>query len=137
MRAGRLNVLDWLIVAAATHATIAIAALLGADRRAMSIVLAALALAMVGVLFMLWRRAHERAELRYLVEALALLLAVGGCLGVVSDPAPNWPYLLALTTGVVVTAAWRSSSLRRSGCCLLVSFSRSTTMRCSMRSSTR
>ncbi|HEY7850170.1 MAG TPA: hypothetical protein VIC27_08905, partial [Ktedonobacterales bacterium] len=102
-RAGRLNVLDWLIVAAATHATIAIAALLGADRRAMSIVLAALALAMVGILFILWRRAHERAELRYLVEALALLLAVGGCLGVVSDPAPNWPYLLALTTGVAVT----------------------------------
>ena len=90
-RAGRLNVLDWLIVAAATHATIAIAALLGADRRAMSMVLAALALAMVGILFMLWRRAHERAELRYLVEALALLLAVGGCLGVVSDPRPTGP----------------------------------------------
>ena len=39
----------------------------------MSIVLAVLALAMVGVLFMLWRRAHQRAELRYLVEATRTL----------------------------------------------------------------
>ncbi len=103
-RAGRLNVTDWLVVVAATHATIALAAWLGADRRAMSLVLAALALAEVAVLFVLWRRARARTELRYLTEALALLLAVGGCLGVISDPAPNWPYLLALTAGVVVTA---------------------------------
>ena len=103
-RAGRLNVTDWLIVVAATHAAIAVAAWLGADRRAMSLVLAALALAEVAVLFVLWRRARERTELRYLTEALALLLAIGGALGVISDPAPNWPYLLALTAGVVVTA---------------------------------
>jgi hypothetical protein len=103
-RTGRLNVTDWLIVAAATQATIAVPAWLGADRRAMSIVLAALALAEVAALFILWRRARERAELRYLVEALALLVAIGGCLGVLGDPAPNWPYLLALTTGVAVTA---------------------------------
>lgn len=103
-RAGRLNVTDWLIVVAATHAAIAVAAWLGADRRAMSLVLAALALAEVAVLFVLWRRARERTELRYLMEALALLLAIGGALGVISDPAPNWPYLLALTAGVVVTA---------------------------------
>lgn len=103
-RAGRLNVTDWLFVAAATQAAIAVAAWLGADRRAMSIVLAVLALAEVAALFILWRRARERAELRYLVEALALLVAIGGCLGVVGDPAPNWPYLLALTTGVAVTA---------------------------------
>src|SRR5690348_11968761 len=103
-RAGRLNVTDWLIVVAGTHAAIALAAWLGADRRAMSLVLAALALAEVAVLFVLWRRARERTELRYLTEALALLLAIGGALGVISDPAPNWPYLLALTAGVVVTA---------------------------------
>lgn len=103
IRAGRLNVADWLIVAAATQAAIALAAWAGADRRAMSIVLSALALAEVAMLFMLWRRARERAELRYLIEALALTLAVGGCLSVVSDPAPNWPYLLALTTGFAVT----------------------------------
>jgi hypothetical protein len=103
-RAGWLNVTDWLVVVAATHAAIALAAWLGADRRAMSLVLAALALAEVAVLFVLWQRARERTELRYLMEALALLLAIGGCLGVISDPAPNWPYLLALTAGMVVAA---------------------------------
>ena len=104
VRAGRLNVTDWLIVAATTQAAIAVAAWLGADRRSMSIVLAALALAEVAALFILWRRARERAELRYLVEALALALAIGACIGGVGDPTPNWPYLLALTTGVIVTA---------------------------------
>jgi hypothetical protein len=103
-RAGRLNITDWLVVAAVTHAAIALAAWVGADRRAMSLVLVALALAEVAVLFVLWQRARARAELRYLMEALALLLAIGGCLGVISDPSPNWPYLLALTAGVVVTA---------------------------------
>lgn len=103
IRATQLNVLDWLILAAATQAAIAIAAWAGADRRAMAIVLSALALAEVGVLFMLWRRARERAELRYLVEALALALAIGGCIGATGDSAPNWPLLLALTTGVAVT----------------------------------
>jgi hypothetical protein len=101
-RAGRLNILDWTVVAAVTQAAIAIAALAGADRRAMAYVLAALALGEVGLLFRLWQRARERAELRYLVEALALALAVAGCLAVVSDPAPNWPYLFALTASVAV-----------------------------------
>lgn len=103
-RAGRLNVVDWLIAVAVAHAAISLAAWLGADRRAMSLVLAGLALAEVAALFVLWRRARERAELRYLTEALALLLAIGGVLGVISDPAPNWPYLLALTAGVVGAA---------------------------------
>lgn len=99
----RLNVVDWLVVASTTQAVIALAAWTGADRRAMCIVLAVLALAEVAALFALWRHARERDELRYLVESLALLLAIGGCFGVASDPAPNWPYLLALTAGVVVT----------------------------------
>ncbi|HEX5440764.1 MAG TPA: zinc ribbon domain-containing protein, partial [Ktedonobacterales bacterium] len=102
-RAGRLNVVDWLVVAAVTQAVIALAAWAGADRRAMAVVLSILALAEAGTLFTLWRRARERTELRYLVEALALGLAIFACLGVASDPAPNWPYLLALTSGLVVT----------------------------------
>ncbi|HEX6541092.1 MAG TPA: zinc ribbon domain-containing protein, partial [Ktedonobacterales bacterium] len=102
-RAERLNVVDWLIVAAATQAAIAVASWLGADRHAMAIVLAMLALAEMALLFILWQRVRERVELRYLVEALALTLAVGGCLGVFRDSPPNWPYLLALTAGVAVT----------------------------------
>lgn len=102
-RAGRLNVVDWVVVATATQAVIALAAWAGADRRAMAVVLATLALAEAGMLFALWRRARERTELRYLVETLALALAIIACLGVASDPAPNWPYLLALTSGLVVT----------------------------------
>ena len=102
-RAGRLNVVDWLVVATATQAVIAIAAWGGADRRAMAVVLSLLALAEAAALFILWRRARERTELRYLVETLALALAIIACFGVASDPAPNWPYLLALTSGLAVT----------------------------------
>lgn len=102
-RSGRLNVIDWLIVAMATQAVIALAAWFGADRQAMAVVLSALALAESAALFVLWRRARERTELRFLVETLALALAIIACLGVASDPAPNWPYLLALTSGLAVT----------------------------------
>ena len=80
------------------------AALLGADRRAMSIVLAALALAR-------WACCSCSGDVPTSGRNCAIwsrrwrsCWPSAAALGVVGDPAPNWPYLLALTAGVVVTA---------------------------------
>lgn len=106
MRVNILAVLDWSVLAWATLAVIAIATWAGADRYAMSVVVSLLALVETGLLFFARERALPRSLLRYLVEGLTLLLAVSGCLLVVGGAQPNWPYLLALTVGIVATGAF-------------------------------
>jgi hypothetical protein len=106
MRANILAVLDWSVLAWATLAVIAIATWAGADRHAMSVVVSLLALVETGLLFLARERALRRSLLRYLVEGLTLLLVVSGCLIVFGDAPPNWPYLLALTVGIVATGTF-------------------------------
>ena len=100
-----LDWLDWLIAASVAQAALGVAAVLGADVGQMTYVLAVLALAEGATAMVVLRTHPERNKLRYLLDGLALALAIVGALITWNAPAPNWPLAVVLGAGTAVALA--------------------------------
>lgn len=100
-----LDVLDWLTAALAAQAVVALASLARVSPSNMAYVLAALALAELGVALVLHRAAPARRGVRMAVEALAIALGAAGVVSNLGAPDPNWPSIAGFAAAAAV-AVW-------------------------------
>ena len=124
---GIVDGVDWLTAAFAAQAAVGVAWWFGADGRTMSSVLAAAAVGELALAMALRRFSAERAGLRFGVEGLALALAAIAPALVWPGDAPNWPLIVALAAGLVVTASVAVAEaapwwLLASGLCLTLGY---------------
>jgi hypothetical protein len=104
--AGTLDLVDVATAALGAQAVVALAYLAQFDAAQMVYVLAALALAELGVALVLRQTQSERRTLRYEIEWLAVGLGAVGAVANVGAADPNWPYIVGfVAAGAVAVGA--------------------------------